>query len=420
MPTDFQAGFSDGTQIGLTRLGTLAGGASAVSGARGIQHSGSYNYFTGYSTVTSGDTHAFYATLTGGSSSVTMTDLGTLSGDNCSWGNGINGNLHIVGFSAYSNGAPCDDGVGLSQKAWYLSNTSPPITLTQISNTLGGTKAAASAINNSDVVAGWADNSSGYMHAFTRSISGTTMTDLGLVNGYDQSWAWAIDGNTNADVAGFVCTHSSCSITAGRLAMLYNGSTSAMRSLGTLPGGSTSDFSEAFAVNNGRTVVGYSTKNYPTDTTHYAFVWNTTNGMKYLEDTGMLSNPDDWTSLSHARAIDNNGNIVGEGVYRPDGHIHAYLLTPDAAHTADFGGRQMNNSAVVPDGLLLSAEVAANSPVVPDGLLVAAQPAPTTGVAVEGSATASAAPSGTLDQFFVRDEGVPGSEWWEWTGADLP
>jgi probable HAF family extracellular repeat protein len=188
-----------------------------------------------------------------------------------------------------------------------------------------------------------------------------------------------------------------------------------MRNLGTLGGGA-NDVSEAFALNNSRQVVGYST-NLSINTIHRAFVWDQTNGMKYLWD--LLSNQTNWSSLSHARAIDNNGNIVGEGVYIPDGgNYHAYLLTPDAPHTADFGGRQPDNSPFVPHGLLVPAQGAAYSPVVQDGLLVAIQPAPAQAVAFEDSTTASAAPSLTLDQFWVREQGVPSSEWWEWIGPD--
>jgi hypothetical protein len=399
MPSDFQAAFSNGTENGLTRLGTLSAGSGAVSGARGIQNSGSINYFTGYSTVTSGDTHAFYATLTGGSSSVTMTDLGALGTDNCSWGNGINSSLHMVGFSANSNGGACDDGLGLSQKAWYLSSIAPPITLTQISNTLGGTHAAASAINNGDIVAGWADNSSSLMHAFTRSISGTTMTDLGLPPSppiYDESWAWAIDGNTNPDVAGFACLHTSCGTTAGRVAMLYNGSTSSMSTIGTLPGGDTNDFSEAFAVNNSQIVVGYSTKNYSTNSKHFAFVWDARNGMRYLKD--LVSNTNNlFTDLNFARAIDNNGDITGDGLYN-DGHTHAFLLTPDAPHTAGFGGRQLDQF-----------------PAFPDPVNVPIQPASAQAIVPQASDTASLAPLTTVDYFFARAQDLGSLDWWEWT-----
>jgi hypothetical protein len=240
------------------------------------------------------------------------------------------------------------------------------------------------------------------MHAFTRSISGTTMTDLGLPPSppiYDESWAWAIDGNTNPDVAGFACLHTSCSTTAGRVAMLYNGSTSSMSSLGTLPGGDSSDFSEAFAVNNSQIVVGYSTKNYSTNSKHFAFVWNARDGMRYLKD--LLTNPDNWTDLNFARAIDNNGDIVGDGLYNLDNRTHAFLLTPDGPHTAGFGGRPLDQFPVIPDPL--------NVPVQP------VQSASAQAVVPQTSDVASVASLTTADYFFARAQDLGSLDWWEWT-----
>ena len=99
-----------------------------------------------------------------------------------------------------------------------------------------------------------------------------------------------------------------------------------MQDLGTLPGAS---YSEANAINNSGTVVGYSDFQ---DGSH-AFVYS--GGV--MQDLNSLIDPNSGWTLNTATAINDSGQIVGDGVLAIDtggGIIEdfdtAFLLTPIA------------------------------------------------------------------------------------------
>jgi probable HAF family extracellular repeat protein len=402
-----QAAFSNGTQ-NLKRLGTITNsyGSGTTSGARGVYtsfgNSPTRNFVTGYSRVainsTTEYTDAFYDYYNG-ISWTAMTDLKTLGTDNTSCGNGINSSIYIVGFSGSDTNGHCEietDTV-TNQKAWYSTDQA---TLTQITNTLGGTDAAAWAINNSNVVTGWADykdpaTGNLFKHAFTYTINvSTSMTDLGVATGYNTSWAQAI--NTNGDVAGFVCTAGHCGLPGdtdnARHAMLKT-SGGTMTALGTLGGNS----SEAKGINASGVVVGSSETGRAGD--QHAFVYyDSTTGMQDLQ--GLVDDLTHGKFLFDARAIDDNGDIVGAGAY-DDGTFHIYLLTPDSPHVSGFGGKRMDKPAIAPDGL-----PTAEKPAVAQLVTSADNPAPLALTQVQ-------------DPLGVKEKSVPKRDWWEWDGGDF-
>jgi hypothetical protein len=295
--------------------------------------------------------------------------------------------------------------------------------VTPITDTLGGgSYDAASAINNNNVVAGWADYSdSGNLRkrAFSYAIGGS-MRNLGLpaTGSWDQSWAWAIGGN--GDVGGFVCIHNACGFpgdtgTNIRLAMVYNASTMTMTDIGTL-GGGTSDYSETFGVNSSRVAVGYST-NIGRINGQTAFVWDSTNGMKQLF---ALADASDFTDFYNARAIDDNGNIVGDGPYS-DGKVHAFLATPYTPHTPIFD----DNPAVaaLQPGLLVTAQPTADQSAGRDASLAVPRAqigaAATNPVAADGSPVGERASVSAVDHFWLRELDASRQDWWHWEGANL-
>jgi probable HAF family extracellular repeat protein len=168
--------------------------------------------------------------------------------------------------------------------------------------TLGGTFSNAYALNDAGEVVGSAATKGGMQHAFL--YSGGKMTDLGSLGGLgvSESWAYAINAS------GQVLIHSAAS---DHTFLYTNGAITDLGFLGNSYslGGS--------GINNAGQVVGSS------------------NGHGYLYASGKTTDvnnlvPADshWTLFS-ANAINNKGQIVGNGM-SPNGEYHAYLLTPTA------------------------------------------------------------------------------------------
>jgi probable HAF family extracellular repeat protein len=110
-------------------------------------------------------------------------------------------------------------------------------------NPLGGNYSAASGVNASAAVVGYAYLSNGAFHAYVRS-SGGAVTDLGTLGGsYSLANAITDSGKVvgQAYLSGNVKAH----------AFLWNGS-GALKDLGQLPGG---NYSEALAVNSTATKI---------------------------------------------------------------------------------------------------------------------------------------------------------------------
>jgi probable HAF family extracellular repeat protein len=162
--------------------------------------------------------------------------------------------------------------------------------------TLGGTNAAASAINDSGDIVGAAENASGQFHAFLYRDG--VMYDLGTLGGTISN-ANAI--NNRGEIVG----RSTLANGAIRGFLYRDG---AMHDLGTLGGAS----SVAFDINERGEVVGFSRVS---NGQAHAFLYK--NGV--MHDLGTLGGID-----SRAYGINNRGEIVGQYT-KSDGSVHAFI-----------------------------------------------------------------------------------------------
>src|SRR5205085_8670533 len=152
---------------------------------------------------------------------------------------------------------------------------------------------------------------------------GGTLTDLGTLGG-TRSWAFAVNGA--GQVVGYSYTAGGSSFHA----FIWhdddgNGFSNPgeMKDLGTLAGGSNSI---AYDINSSGQVVGFSEI---ANAAEHAIVYDTQNGMR---DLNTLISGSSWT-LQEARSINDRGQIVGFGIFKPDPNqqeqTHAFLLTPN-------------------------------------------------------------------------------------------
>jgi probable HAF family extracellular repeat protein len=204
--------------------------------------------------------------------------------------------------------------------------------------TFGGTDSLAYGINNSGQVAGTADLPDGSRHAF-RYTDGIGLQDLGsLFGGSSRAWDVNNNGWVTGQSDGFnaFLYRDGIGMTylgpgAGRaindagvvvgetgngsnLATMYRDGNTIY--LGDLGGAS----SEARDINSLNVVVGTSLNG---DNRMRAFFWSENTGMRDLND---LIDPNSGWTLSQAFAINDSGQIVGEGFL--DGKQYAVLLNP--------------------------------------------------------------------------------------------
>jgi probable HAF family extracellular repeat protein len=319
----------------------------------------------------------------------TVTDLGTLPGDNMSVATSINNNGQIVGGASnyyypvnaagpvisnghafmYSGGSMTDLGsLGAMQTEAYGINNNGQIVggpfntilsgrafiysngAMQDLGTPGGSWASAYCINNNGQVTGWYDGPGG-QRAFL--ASGGTTQDLGTAQGWNWSAAYGI--NDNGTVVGQ--GGNTNIISAGSHAFLYSGGI--MQNLGNSLGGIDS---QALAVNDSDQVVGWADS---TGGQNEAFLYSngtmfalnpfdggsianginnagqvvgeaglfTDDSYAFLYNDGAMLNlnglipPSSGWQLTEATAINDNGWIVGQGA-NPSGQNDAFLLTP--------------------------------------------------------------------------------------------
>jgi probable HAF family extracellular repeat protein len=268
--------FSNGV---MTDLGHLGAGISA---AAAINASGDV---VGWSSDFPNSSRAFW--YSGG----VMTDLGTLGGS-ASAATGINASGQITGFArtrldAATHAFLYQDGV--------MSDL----------GTLGGTFSRAVALNANGQVTGesfTAGNAASHAFLYSNGV----MIDLGTLGG-QQSIGTAI--NDAGEVIGTSTTAS-----GDTHAFVYSGGV--MRDLGTLGPG----FSAPTSINSAGQVTGYW---YPPGVQGSgAFLY--TNGA--LVDLNALIPSDSGWFLSTANAINDRGEIVGQGQIGLE--FHAFLLTP--------------------------------------------------------------------------------------------
>lgn len=218
---------------------------------------------------------------------VTVQDLGTLGGD-ASFAYDINDFDHVVGLA--------QDSSKELETFIFRGNAMTGLPLTATTTQLG--------VNNSDQVAGGATGTDGLVHpAYYNSII-PTMHILSNLEGY----ATAINNANN--VVGWYYLPS-----GDRHAFLFDGTTTRDISRGKV--------SYAFDINNSNTVVG-SGINGP-----WRYIQNGT--LTFLRPFGNVD--------GNARAINDNGDIVGEG--NDNGTTRAFLwvngtITAIGSNTAAF------------------------------------------------------------------------------------
>ena len=174
--------------------------------------------------------------------------------------------------------------------------------------TLGGAYSYAYGLNNSGVVVGKADTSVfGQTHAFTWADD--TMQDLGTLGGAN-SLAYQIND------AGMVVGYSETGDGETRHAFLYTDGQ--MRDLGALP-----DLPEsiAYAVNGAGDAVGGASPAPDVPSTR-ALLWRSGQAI----DLNRLLPPNSGWTLEEARAINDRGQVAGQGHFH--GQARAFLLTP--------------------------------------------------------------------------------------------
>jgi probable HAF family extracellular repeat protein len=257
-------------------------------------------------------------------------DLGTLPGDNDSYGSGINDAGEVVGTSVNLD-------TGSHAFLWTPSSGMQDL------GSLGGYNSRAVAINNSSEVVGWsylADNVT--YHAFLWTKAGG-MQDLGTLDG-SNSGATAI--NDSGDVVGssgdaFLWTQAGGMQDLGALSAGYSSYAEAINASGEAFGASTYEGggptnsavswtqnggisplyagfnSVALGANNSGEVVGF------TGGTETAFLWTPA---QHTQNLNRLIPADSGWVLYQAWSINSTGQIAAVGTFSH--YIHAALLTP--------------------------------------------------------------------------------------------
>lgn len=177
--------------------------------------------------------------------------------------------------------------------------------LSVLSGNSNGSGSRALGINNKGQIVGYSKS-----HAVLWQPNGS-IKDLGFLPGGSYSEAWSL--NQSGQVVGWAEHRSRI-----KHAVLWENGV--IKNLGTLNGKAT----QATDINRRGTVVGYSsvTNQYSNIVPEHAFLWR--NGIMWNLNK-LIPASSGW-ELNTARAINNRGQIVGEGKF--NGQQRAYLLTP--------------------------------------------------------------------------------------------
>lgn len=220
-------------------------------------------------------------------------NLGSL-GTGSSYAYDINAQGQVVGGSS----------VGTGYRAYLYSNG----VMTDLGALKNNHYSEAWSINDSGVIVGW--NSSNGGDTAVRWTGGT-ISNIGSTLG-SYNYAWAINSTGQIAGEGFDAGNTIYS------AHVYSGST--WITLGVPAGASNT---EAYGINDDGVVVGRIY--FGSGISPRAFVWS---GGVMTDLNNLIPAGTGWT-LQVARAINNNGQIVGYGLL--DGQVRGFLLTPDAA-----------------------------------------------------------------------------------------
>jgi probable HAF family extracellular repeat protein len=272
----------------IVSLGTLPGGVNSEAFA--INNLGSV---AGDSEVRVGpgnfQVHAFRANGSG-----SLEDLKTFGNDVGSAAYGINDAGHIAGASftvAGTSRAVLGMGVGNFRD---LGN-------------FGGTNAVATAINDNDVVAGWAELASGARSAFRTKADGS-LQNLGTLSGFGSSQATGINGA--GDVVGFA------GVPGASRAFLAIGN-NPLLDLGVIANGTSA---QANGLNNLRQVVGEV--DFSSGPSH-GFLWDPVS--RSMLDINSLIFGASGVTITNATGTNDRGQISGTAMI--NGEMHAVLLT---------------------------------------------------------------------------------------------
>jgi len=233
------------------------------------------------------------ATLTlAAAQTYTITDLGTLKGDNESSGFWINSSGDVVGCSDTETvyGYPCT-GLVPGQHAFLWTKAGGMQDLGTLS---GGTVSAAQGINGDGVVVGYSNeggNPATNFEAVQWSAAGV-MTDLGTLSNGSASAAFAI--NASGEIAGD-------SFNSLGIVKITSWSNDKIANLGGLSG---AIFSAGLAINNDGEIAGESVYSYGPPFTSHAFRWTGST----LVDLGTLAGG----ITSMANGINNAGTAAGQ------------------------------------------------------------------------------------------------------------
>jgi len=313
-------------QYNVTDLGTFPGGS--VSEGYSISKCG---HITGYARFGNYNAHAIFWTEHGG-----LRDIGAIPPEsNFSVGEAINFKGHIAGYSTYnyppyqfshavvwiqgnihdlgtlpgSDDAQAmalnnlDEVVGFSVPQAFLWTAQKGM---QSLGTLpGGYYSQALGINDAGQVVGFSNAADGNWHGF-RWTKSQGMRVLRYLPGGKSASANGI--NQHGQIAGG-SSLAACGFCSHAVVWNQNGS---VQDLGVLPG---QGWSTAFAINDFGQVVGWSG--------FTAFIWSEEDGM---QDLSRLIPGDSGWQLTTANAINDKGQITGQGTI--NGEAHGFLLTP--------------------------------------------------------------------------------------------
>lgn len=320
----FSAGFAAAQTYTITDLGTLAGDNESsgfwINNNGDVVGCSDTQTSLGYPcTGLVAGQHAFYWSASGG-----MKDLGTLPGATVSGAIGLNDAGTVVGYSNLKN-HPATDFVAVQ---W-----SPTGAISKLGTLSGGSSSAAFEINSSGEVTGDSFLASGLVNA--TSWTDKKIKNLGSLSG--AIFTAGLDINESGEIVGeSVFSYGPPFTSHG---FLCNGS--AMTDLGTLPGGVTS---LANAINSSGIIVGQS-DGTSTGGTWHAVKWNA-NGK--IKDLGVLKGG----TYSVAFGI-NDSNVVVGYANTPDNAPHAIRWTSshgmqdlNSLIPADSGWTLINANAI--------------------------------------------------------------------------
>lgn len=210
---------------------------------------------------------------------------------------------------------------GFQAFIWDRDNTSPVISVPQISGT-GAGFSAGYYINNNGQMTGYYQSNLGFeqpWRGFVYQTSNNLATDVGTL-GDDNSYVEAWDINDHGHVVGYSDTNLFFDTRAFIL------TEDGMQSLGTLPGG---NFSSALGINNNDWVVGTSTNESGQPR---AFLWR--DGV--MEDLNDFIDPNSGWILERAQGVSDTGWIIGLG--QLNGEFRGFAILIPAPGGAGLAG----------------------------------------------------------------------------------